>query len=118
MGLQLVVVSNSDGTAERSLIEAGLRDYVDAVVDSTIVGFSKPDPRIFMYALTESGAHPSRVAHVGDMYHADVMGARAAGLYAVLLDPFDDWDDVDCECVPDLSALADRLRASRDTDTP
>jgi HAD superfamily hydrolase (TIGR01509 family) len=115
MGLQLVVVSNSDGTAERSLIETGLREYFAVVVDSTLVGFSKPDPRIFMHALTESGAHPSQVAHVGDLYHADVVGARTAGLYAVLLDPFDDWDDVDCERVPDLSALADRFRASRHT---
>jgi HAD superfamily hydrolase (TIGR01509 family) len=118
MGLQLVLVSNSDGTAELTLIEAGLREYFAVVVDSTLVGFSKPDPRIFMHALTESGAHPSRVVHVGDLYHADVVGARTAGLYAVLLDPFDDWDDVDCECVPDLSALTYRLRASRDTDTP
>jgi HAD superfamily hydrolase (TIGR01509 family) len=115
MGLQLVVVSNSDGTAERSLIETGLREYFAVVVDSTLVGFSKPDPRIFMHALTESGAHPSQVAHVGDLYHADVVGARTAGLYAVLLDPFDDWDDVDCERVPDLGALADRFRASRHT---
>jgi HAD superfamily hydrolase (TIGR01509 family) len=115
MGLQLVVVSNSDGTAERSLIETGLREYFAVVVDSTLVGFSKPDPRIFMHALSESGAHPSQVAHVGDLYHADVVGARTAGLHAVLLDPFDDWDDVDCERVPDLGALADRFRANRHT---
>ena len=118
MGLRLVVVSNSDGTAERSLVETGLREYFAVVVDSTLVGFSKPDPRIFLHALTESGAHPSQVAHVGDLYHADVVGARRAGLYAVLLDPFDDWDEVDCECVPDLGALADRFRASRNTHPP
>jgi HAD superfamily hydrolase (TIGR01509 family) len=113
MGLQLVVVSNSDGTVEQGLIEAGLRPYFDVVVDSTLVGFSKPDPRIFEHALATCGAHPSRVLHVGDMYHADVVGARGAGLHALLLDPFDDWGDVDCERLPDLNALAERLRAGR-----
>jgi HAD superfamily hydrolase (TIGR01509 family) len=117
VGLQLVVVSNSDGTVERGLIEAGLRPYFDVVVDSTLVGFSKPDPRIFGHALAACGAHPSRVLHVGDMYHADVVGARRAGLHALLLDPFDDWDDVDCERLPDLNALAERLRASRNAPT-
>jgi HAD superfamily hydrolase (TIGR01509 family) len=113
MGLQLAVVSNSDGTVEQGLIEAGLRPYFDIVVDSALVGFSKPDPRIFQHALAVSGADPSHVLHVGDMYHADVVGARQAGLYALLLDPFNDWGDVDCERIPDLSALAERLRASR-----
>jgi putative hydrolase of the HAD superfamily len=117
LDLQLVVVSNSDGTAEQSLTEAGLRPYFDIVVDSTLVGFSKPDPRIFRHALAASGAHPSRVLHVGDMYHADVVGARQAGLHALLLDPFDDWGNVDCERAPDLSTLAERLRASRDART-
>ena len=113
MGLQLVVVSNSDGTVEQGLIEAGLRPYFDVVVDSTLVGFAKPDPRIFQHALTASGADPSHVLHVGDMYHADVVGACQAGLHALLLDPFDDWGDIDCERAPDLNALAECLRASR-----
>jgi HAD superfamily hydrolase (TIGR01509 family) len=117
MDLQLVVVSNSDGTVEQGIIEAGLRPYFDVVVDSTLVGYSKPDPRIFQHALAACGARPSHVLHVGDMYHADVVGARQAGLHALLLDPFDDWDGVDCERTPDLSALAQRLRAGRDAHT-
>jgi putative hydrolase of the HAD superfamily len=117
MGLQLVVVSNSDGTAERSLIDLGLRRYLTAVVDSDVVGFAKPDPRIFQYALAACGTHPERVLHVGDMLHADIEGARRAGLHALLLDPFDDWIEVDCERVPDLGALVDRFRASRNAHT-
>ena len=117
MGLQLIVVSNSDGTAERTLIEADLRRYLTAVVDSDVVGFAKPDPRIFRYALAACGTHPERVLHVGDMLHADVEGARRAGLHALLLDPFDDWIGVNCERIPDLGALVDRFRASRNAHT-
>jgi putative hydrolase of the HAD superfamily len=113
LGLALVVVSNSDGTVERGLGAIGLRPYFDAVIDSHVVGFEKPDPRIFHAALAEARAHPERVLHVGDLYAADVVGARAAGLHALLLDPYGDWDGVDCERSRDVFELAERLRASR-----
>jgi HAD superfamily hydrolase (TIGR01509 family) len=108
-GLRLVVVSNSDGTVESGLADAGLRPFFDAVLDSQVVGFEKPDPRIFRRALEISGADPARTLHVGDLYHADVVGARAAGVHALLLDPYGDWDDVDCARLPDLAALAERI---------
>jgi FMN phosphatase YigB (HAD superfamily) len=50
---------------------------------------------------------------VGDLYHADVVGARAAGIHAALLDPFGDWPDADCERLVDLTALVERLREAR-----
>jgi HAD superfamily hydrolase (TIGR01509 family) len=110
-GLTLVVVSNSDGTAERSLEAAGLRPYLDLVIDSAVVGYEKPDARIFEHALQQSGARPGRTLHVGDLYHADVTGARSAGIHALLLDPYDDWPDVDCDRAPDLWVVAERLAA-------
>jgi putative hydrolase of the HAD superfamily len=109
IGLKLVAVSNSDGTVEDILIRLGLRPYFSAVYDSRLVGFEKPDPRIFQYAINDSNADPSNTLHVGDLYGIDVVGARAAGLHAVLIDPFGDWSNVDCERVRDLSELADRL---------
>lgn len=111
--LRLVVVSNSDGTVEQSLIAAGLRPYFTTVVDSAIAGYEKPDPRIFAHALAASGASRERTLHVGDIYHADVLGARSAGLHALMLDPYGDWPDLDCDRVPDLWAVADRLERPR-----
>ena len=105
MGLKMVVVSNSDGTVEQLMSESGLRPFFDAVVDSHVVGYAKPDPRIFEHALALSGSDANRTLHVGDMYYADIVGAEAAGIRAVLLDPFDDWTDHDCTRVPDLPAL-------------
>ena len=111
-GLTLIVVSNSDGTAERSLEAAGLRSYLDLVIDSAIVGYEKPDARIFEHALRASGSQPERTLHVGDLYHADVTGARAAGIHALLLDPYGDWPDVDCDRAPNLWTVAERLAAT------
>ncbi len=112
LGLRLVVVSNSDGTVARSLEEAGLLACMAAVVDSALAGFEKPDPRIFEAALERSGADRARTIHVGDLYHADVLGARGAGLPAVLLDPYDDWTVEDCVRLPDLPAVAQWLSGS------
>jgi putative hydrolase of the HAD superfamily len=104
-GVERVVVSNSDGSVEQSLVRAGLRDLVGHVVDSHHVGSEKPDPAIFEHALSLSGAERARTVHVGDMYTADVCGARAAGLSAVLLDPHGDWGPTDCPKSADLRAL-------------
>ena len=112
-GLQLVVVSNADGTVERGLTRAGLRELLDVVVDSHVVGFEKPDPRIFAHALERAGAQPSTTLHVGDLYAADVVGARAAGVHALLLDPHDDWPPLDCARLPSVPALAAAIRAAR-----
>ena len=106
LGLKLVVVSNADGTVDRGLTRAGLRGLLDVVIDSHLVGFEKPDPRIFTHALETSCARPETTLHVGDLYAADVTGARAAGVHALLLDPHDDWPPVDCARLPDVPTLA------------
>lgn len=112
-GLSLVVVSNSDGTIARGLEEAGLGGLLDAVVDSAVVGVEKPDPHIFRIALERAGSAPDRTAHVGDLHAVDVLGARAAGLHGILLDPFGDWGDCDCPKVADVAGLADAVLAAR-----
>src|SRR4030042_1701355 len=106
MGLKLVVVSNSNGTVEEILNKVGLGRYFSMVVDSHLVGFEKPDPRLFYHALKLSEADPETTIHIGDMYHVDVVGARSAGLHAALLDPFGDWRDVDCPRFVDLLDFA------------
>ena len=96
-GLRLVAVSNSDGSAESVLASVGLRDAVDAVIDSHLVGFSKPDPRLFDAARAAiGGVDAARVVHVGDLYEADVVGAQAAGIAAILIDPVGFWPDAPC----------------------
>lgn len=107
-GLRLGVVSNSDGRVEVALAAAGLREYFDVVVDSALVGAEKPDPAIFRAALTALEVQPEEAVYVGDLYAVDVLGARAAGLDAVLLTP--ERPPVgDCRSTPSLGALADDL---------
>lgn len=113
LGLQLVVVSNADGTVEASLTRLGLREPFDHVIDSAVVGVEKPSPRIFEIAIERAGARPDATLHVGDLIHADVSGARRAGLHAALLDPFGDRSEPGCAVYADLQALATDLEAAR-----
>ena len=43
-GLIVGVISNSNGSVERALEIAGLAPLLDFVIDSSVVGISKPDP--------------------------------------------------------------------------
>lgn len=112
----VAIVSNNDGTAVEQCSEFGICQVgsgplpsVAAIVDSTVVGHAKPDPRIFEPAVEALGAAPDRILYVGDTVHADVMGAGAAGIPVVQLDPFDLHDDHDHWRLPDVVALADHL---------
>ena len=110
-GLAVAVISNSDGTAERSLREAGLLDAVDFVLDSHVVGVEKPDPRIFRLALQRAAVAPAEAAFVGDLYSIDVLGARRAGMSGILLDPVGAWGERDCPRARDLREVRDFVLA-------
>ncbi|MEP6953584.1 MAG: HAD-IA family hydrolase [Solirubrobacteraceae bacterium] len=84
-GDRLAVVSNWDVSLHDVLARTGLRDRVDAVVVSATAGAAKPDPAIFAQALAALGAVPGDALHAGDDLRADVAGARAAGIAAVLV---------------------------------
>lgn len=86
-GRRLAVVSNAEGQVEADLVAAGFGEYLETVVDSAVVGVSKPDPRIFAICLARLSATPSQLLYVGDVPAFDVVGARAAGIEPVLLDP-------------------------------
>jgi putative hydrolase of the HAD superfamily len=108
-GLRLVVISNANGTLAALLDRVGLAAHFEVLLDSTVEGVEKPDPRIFRRALARLGARAERTLHVGDLYHVDVAGARAAGLHAVLLDVAGLYVDHDCPRVDSLTALAELL---------
>jgi putative hydrolase of the HAD superfamily len=108
MGLRLVVISNANGTLQACFDRVGLTACLDAAFDSQIEGVEKPDPRLFEMALARVGARAETTAHVGDLYHVDVVGARNASIQPVLLDPFGLYEEADCLRVRSLGELADR----------
>lgn len=104
-GLQTAAVSNADGRVEAILAALDLTAHLSLVVDSHLEGVEKPDPEIFRRALARLGVTAARAAYVGDIYSIDVVGARAAGLVPILLDPTGGYRDADCATMASLSAL-------------
>ena len=119
-GVKVGIVSNADGTVaarlrEFEVLQVGPGPGVDVgcVIDSGAVGVTKPDPAIFAIALDALGARPERTWYVGDMPAIDVVGARAAGLRPIVMDPFDVHDGLDCDRVGSLHQVAAMVIAAR-----
>ncbi|HEV2129819.1 MAG TPA: HAD-IA family hydrolase, partial [Longimicrobiaceae bacterium] len=72
-GHRLGVISNADGRVEALLESVGLAPYFDFILDSTVVGFEKPDPRVFRLGCERAGVEPDAAVFVGDIYEIDVV---------------------------------------------
>ena len=95
-GLKTVVISNSNGTIRSLLQGLGLLPLLDVVLDSGEEGVEKPNPEIFRRALARAGVAAGEAVYIGDLHAIDVLGARGAGVPAILLDPGDHWGERDC----------------------
>jgi putative hydrolase of the HAD superfamily len=82
----IAVISNADGRIDAVLRRCGICDCFASITDSGNVGHEKPHPAIFAAALREMKADPAESLYVGDVYSVDYVGARNAGMQAVLFD--------------------------------
>jgi HAD superfamily hydrolase (TIGR01549 family) len=82
----LGVISNADGKIDAVLERSGIADCFASITDSGNVGEEKPHPAIFAAALRDMKAEPAESLYVGDVYSVDYVGARNAGMQAVLFD--------------------------------
>jgi len=112
-GLRTACISNSNGTVAAILDGLGLARHLDFIIDSSQVGVEKPDPRIFHLALERAGLAATEAVYVGDLYSIDVVGARAAGLSAILMDPGACWGSRDCPAVPTALAAVHHVLGRR-----
>lgn len=106
-GLVQGVVSDWGADLVAILHGLDLSALLDFVVASGIVGYAKPSPEIFQHALVRAGVAGHEALYVGDTYALDVLGARAAGLHAALIDRDGLSPPLDC---PVLRRLDDLFR--------
>jgi FMN phosphatase YigB (HAD superfamily) len=87
-GLRIVLVTNTLARGEAEVMRdwerAGLADAIDGVVTSHDVGWRKPHRAMFDRALELAAAAPNEAFMVGDNPVADVRGAQAVGIRAIL----------------------------------
>jgi HAD superfamily hydrolase (TIGR01509 family) len=102
---KLGVISNSDGRVAKLLETCGLGGCFATITDSGAVGHEKPDARIFQAALGSLGVAAEKSAYIGDIYSIDYLGARNAGLHAVLMDVCGAYMNTASPRVESLAAL-------------
>ncbi len=85
-GIKTGIISNWDTRLVKVLEGLGLSAHLDTVISSADVALRKPDPRIFELACARLEVSPGDAVHVGDHHYADIVGATAVGMTAVLID--------------------------------
>ena len=80
----LGVITNGFAASKERLGVLGLDKIFSYLITSETVGVPKPRPDMFLHALNSVGCLPGEFAYVGDDYDTDVIGAKAAGVQAIL----------------------------------
>lgn len=107
---KIAVISNADGRIDAVLTRCGICDCFASITDSGNVGHEKPHPEIFAEALRAMKADPADSLYVGDVYSVDYVGARNAGMQAVLFDVAGAYLDGGLPRVKSLTDLENWLR--------
>jgi putative hydrolase of the HAD superfamily len=80
----LGIITNGEEKLQRAKFEhLGFEPLVPHLVISEVVGFEKPDARIFQHALAAARVEASAAVFVGDRLDVDVVGAKTAGMRAI-----------------------------------
>ena len=108
----IAVISNSDGRIDAMLRRCGIVDCFQSVTDSGNVGYEKPHPVIFEAALREMKAEAAESLYVGDVYSIDYIGARQAGMQAVVFDVAGAYREREFPRVDSLAGLEEWLKQS------
>lgn len=113
-GFKRAIVSNttwgSPAVLWREEIERlGLSEYVDAAIFCRDVGWRKPARPIFEFTLKKLKSLPQHCIFVGDDPRWDLVGPRAVGIEAVLIDRQGVMQDAGEEPIKNLYELLDKM---------
>lgn len=104
-GFQLGLISNLRRDMANLTEKLGLASLIDVCITSADVGVEKPNPAIFKAALDSAKVSADQAIHVGDQHKSDVLGAKGAGMHAILLDR--EGYSVDVDDCPVVQSLTD-----------
>lgn len=103
LGLRLAVVTNGIADTQREKLERfGLTERFEYIFIDTEIGYSKPDSRIFEYALDKMQLQAEDVWMIGDNIRWDVGGPQVLGITGVWINSKQVVLPENYEIVPDL----------------
>jgi putative hydrolase of the HAD superfamily len=108
-GFVLGLVSNRNKSLKEIVERIKLDGFFVITLAAGEVGWSKPDPRLLLKAASLAGVEPGTSVYVGDNYYTDVVSARAAGMFQVLVDPRGLFPDPSCPVICSIGELPEVL---------
>jgi HAD superfamily hydrolase (TIGR01549 family) len=120
----LGIIANQHPPVLQAIEDYGIGKYFDVKAIDEVVGFSKPDPAIFLWAMERAGCAPEEAIMVGDRPDNDIAPAKSLGIGTVrfrrgllysLYDPHTlaERADIEVRETGRLAAAVKRLAASR-----
>ena len=107
---RMAVISNADGKIEQVLSRCGIAGCFESITDSGVIGIEKPRHEIFEAALEAMKTRAEESLYIGDVYSVDYVGARGAGMQAVLFDLAGAYRDREVPWVESLTQFETWLR--------
>ncbi len=94
-----IITNGFKEVQKKKLEESTITRYFKTITISEEVGYKKPNPIIFNYALEKANTVNTRSLMIGDSYQADILGAINVGIDAILfnyhnIDPTDNITSV------------------------
>jgi HAD superfamily hydrolase (TIGR01549 family) len=101
------IISNVDRDFQSSFGSMEFMQYIDFHLTSLEAGCDKPAAGIFELALKKAGVEADEAIYIGDQYEQDVLGARNAGMQAILIDRNNLFADIqDCPRIQSLDQVS------------
>ena len=79
-----IITNGFDEVQHKKLENSSILPYFKHIISSEKVGFKKPNPIIFHYALEIAKAKSNESIMIGDNFEADILGARSVGMHTIL----------------------------------
>ena len=89
-----VITNGFKEVQKKKLEESTITKYFKTITISEEVGYKKPNPIIFHYALKKANAVNTSSLMIGDSYQADILGAINVGISAILFN-YHNTDPID-----------------------
>lgn len=81
---QMHIITNGFQEVQHLKLEkSGISSYFKHIITSESVGFQKPHPDIFHYAMRVANTFPHESIMIGDNWEADIMGAHHCGMEVI-----------------------------------
>lgn len=106
MHVKVGIITN--GTVQRQkakIINTQLNSCFDDIIISEEVGYSKPDKRIFEYALHQLHVQPEDTLFVGDDLEKDIGGCQRANIKGIWFNPHRFTNDTDIKPYAEIQSL-------------